>query len=167
VTLDTTTRITGWDEYVLGDFGAGIFRDIEAISDEEVWAVGSVNYSNSKRNGAKWNGSGWDLLEIPVLIYGSWWDNDSAFGPSNLMAALAINKNDIWFSSGGEFFRYNGTKWGDYTFLFKNINDPNFGLVQDVSLLARIIYGLPVIKEQYITMTAPHGSKWLRQQRKN
>ena len=135
VTLDTTTGITEWEEYVLGDFGAGMFRDIEAISDEEVWAVGSVNYSNSKRNGAKWNGSGWNLLEIPVLIYGSW-EKDSAYGSSSLMAALAVNKNDIWFTSGGVFFNYNGTKWGNYTFLFQSLSDPDFGLVRDASLLA-------------------------------
>ena len=137
-TLDTTRRITGWDEYVLGDFGAGIFRDIEAISDEEVWAVGYVtDFSSSTpgRNGAKWNGSGWDLLEIPVLGYdpGS---VDSTYDTVNLMNVLGSNENDIWFTAGGVVFNYNGIKYGKYTFLFQSLDDPDFGLVEEASLIA-------------------------------
>lgn len=135
VTLDTTSQIKDWEEYVLGDFGAGIFRDVEAISDEEVWVVGSVDDGNSNppgRNGATWNGSGWDLLRIPTLLYGT----DSSFGASNLMNVLAVDENNIWFTTGGQFFRYDGVTWGDYTFLFQSLNDPDFGAVQDVSLIS-------------------------------
>ena len=135
VTLDTTSVITGWDEYILGGSIGGLFRDIEAINDDEVWAVGNFNSDSGRRNGARWNGSRWDLLEIPVLIYGSW-ETDSAFGPSNLEAMSAINNNDIWFSSGGEFFHYNGIRWGDYTFLFQSLNDPDFGYVRDVTVIS-------------------------------
>ena len=138
VTIDTTTRITGWEEYVLGDFGAGIFRDIEAISDDEVWAVGYVEDGNSVRpgrNGAKWNGTSWDLLEIPVLIYGST-ESDSNYCSCEVSTIIANKENNIWFSSGGDFFNYNGTKYGNYTFLFQSLNDPDFGPVKDVSLIA-------------------------------
>ena len=134
VTLDTTSQITDWEEYVLGDFGAGIFRDVEAISDEEVWVVGSVDDGSSNpsgRNGAKWNGSGWDLLRIPDLLWGS----DSSFGASSIMEVLSDKKNKIWFTNGGQFFRYNGTTYGEYIFLFQSLNDPDFGFVQDASLL--------------------------------
>ena len=83
VTTDTTDHITAWDDYFLGKTYGGLLWDIEAVNDNDVWAVGYMNYENSTRNGARWNGAEWELLEIPVLLWGTT-ETDSVFGTSNV-----------------------------------------------------------------------------------
>ncbi len=84
-------------------------RDVEAISVNDVWAVGAYNdYATTRAEIIHYNGTAWTNHPIPLITGGSWLD-----------AIHAVSPNEIWAVGGksGSPFRppyvmhYNGSSW--------------------------------------------------------
>jgi hypothetical protein len=93
-----------------------VIRDLDAIAQNDVWAVGSHhNNSQIKQLAMHWNGSSWTFFDIPVPI---------ASGSGFLWAVAAAGSDDVWAAgdalrtapdgfTGTHMLvvRWNGTQW--------------------------------------------------------
>jgi hypothetical protein len=96
-----------WHSYMLGNDG-GIFHDVAILSDNSIWAVGSLFFSDSSAypfyNIAHWNGSSWTFSCAADSIQGS-------PNPQEFYAISATSDSDIWASNWTPF-HWNGATWG-------------------------------------------------------
>lgn len=120
-TMDTTSHNFEWQTFEFGDHSSSYFSDV-AIVGEEIWAVGKIYTDSGDFNAAHWEGNRWNLKKIPVKIF-----NTNSFITGNLKAVYAFGPNNIYTTTGGEVIYYNGTVWGNWTFLFDDLSDTTFG----------------------------------------
>ncbi len=101
-TLDTTSHNVTFQTFTFGDIGAGgsLLYDVAIIDENNIWAVGEIYMNDSLGNpdpkiynATHWNGSGWELKRIPILL------NGTPFYPV-IKSIFAFNENDIWFEAG-------------------------------------------------------------------
>lgn len=101
-TMDTTSHNFTWQTFTFGDAGAGssTLYDVAIIDENNIWAVGEIYMNDSLGNpdskiynAMHWNGSGWELKRIPILL------NGTPFYPV-IKSIFAFNGNDIWFEAG-------------------------------------------------------------------
>ncbi|NOY05303.1 MAG: hypothetical protein GXO82_01505, partial [Chlorobi bacterium] len=110
-TMDTTSHDFTWEITYLGD-GQSYLKDVFAISDTDVWAVGEIYLRdstgglNKKYNAAHWNGREWKLHAIQNPVCGSQY---TLVTP--LVAVFGFSSNDIWFTNGGMLQHYNGKEF--------------------------------------------------------
>ncbi len=125
--LNITSNNFTWQTYTFGDINAGSsgLSDVAIIDENNIWAVGEINVSDSSGNGyttynaVHWDGSKWELKRIPFLYNGQ-----NFYGPIN--SIFAFSKEDIWFGIGN-MIHWNGQKyisiqlpsnaWGPYRIL--------------------------------------------------
>ena len=125
--LNITSNNFTWQTYTFGDPNAGSSElyDVAIIDENNIWAVGEINVSDSSGDGyttynaVHWDGNKWELKRIPFLYNGQ-----NFYGPINLI--FAFSKEDIWFGIGN-MIHWNGQKyisiqlpsnaWGPYRIL--------------------------------------------------
>jgi len=124
---DTTSHNFTWTTYSFGDGNASILKDVCIINENDIWAVGEIHVLDSSgrynpHNAVHWDGQKWELKKIPVKIF-----NTNSFIISTLQSVFAFAPNDVWTTDGGEVIRFNGQSWGEWKFLFDDLNDTTFG----------------------------------------
>ena len=124
-TLVPTSHEFGWQQYYF-EFGSTI-EDIEIVDEKNIWAVGSIWKRDSLQelrfyNGLFWNGEKWEFKEIPSEVS----PENNSFVTVSLQSLFASTPNDIWFTTGGQMIHWDGTHYGCWTFLFKNLEDTSF-----------------------------------------
>jgi hypothetical protein len=107
---DTTSHDFVWEEITFGDDHSHL-RDIYAISDTDVWAVGCITTRDSQNNlinhnAVHWNGREWEIVDIPVRLI----DTPYSF-IDPLLCVFAFSHDDVWFSAGGSVERWNGKRF--------------------------------------------------------
>lgn len=98
---DTTSHNFAWQTWTFGgNAGSCTLKDVAIINENNIWAVGKIDITDSSINGyttynaVHWNGTDWQLKRI--LYDGNIWTISTVF---------AFNENDIWFSA---FVRFDG-----------------------------------------------------------
>ncbi len=137
VTLDTTSHEFS---FVIDTFGVeyqGIYNKLfsaSLISNDLIWVVGKIDKGEKDTNGynitynaIRWNGSKWDLQQVPMRNY-----QRSTFGFHPLQAIYASTENNIYVVSSDQMAHYDGTKWGSWSFLFTGNGDSTFGNLQQL-----------------------------------
>ena len=131
-TLDTTEHAIQWQEFSFGVSSRhSSFFDVAILSPTDIWAVGEVitgvdsNRAPIRYNGAHWNGSDWQLLQIPMLRG----RNTTLTSPLELRGIAAIAEDDIWVTTGSQIAHWNGQEWGERKILFNSLNDSTFGQI--------------------------------------
>ena len=121
---DTTSHNFTWtvDTFGIGGSGSSYLLDVAIINENDIWAVGKIYTDTDKFNALHWNGIEWELVKIPVKIF-----NTSTFVTGRLKAIVALNSHNILVTDGGEVITFNGLSWGNWTFLFTDLNDTTFG----------------------------------------
>jgi hypothetical protein len=104
---DTTSHDFVWEEITFGD-DHSYLKDVYAISDTDVWAVGQITTRDSQNNlidhnAVHWNGREWEIIDIPVYLPGT---THSHTYP--LVCVYAFSHHDVWFSAGGDVVRWDG-----------------------------------------------------------
>jgi hypothetical protein len=108
-TLDTTSHQISWVVDTLGV--EGIIRDVWVFDQNHLWAVGEIEVDTGgqfpeRYNGARWDGTKWNLLKIPTELFGG------SIATASLHTVFAFRENDLWvFSSAGSYSRWNGSFW--------------------------------------------------------
>ncbi|MEP0862141.1 MAG: glucosyl transferase [Ignavibacterium sp.] len=99
-TMDTTSHNFTWQSWEFGTIGSSTLYDVAIIDENNIWAVGEIYMNDSLGNpdskiynAMHWNGSGWELKRIPILL------NGTPFYPV-IKSIFAFNGNDIWFEAG-------------------------------------------------------------------
>jgi hypothetical protein len=100
-TKDTTSDQFDWDVTYFGN-GYSIFHDVCAISSNDVWAVGDVEFPDSLReniwNAAHWDGKKWTLKRIAYNIdYGG--GQILRTDQIATLSVFACGEKDVWFGS--------------------------------------------------------------------
>ena len=111
-TMDTTSHDFTWEITYLGD-GQSYLKDVFAISDTDVWAVGQIYLRdstgglNKKYNAAHWNGREWKLHALPAITY----YGDVTRG-IEITSVFAFSRDDVWmFSYVGAYIHWDGRDW--------------------------------------------------------
>lgn len=104
-TQDTTSHEVQWQ--LPDTLGAqGLIRDVWVFSKTDAWAVGEIYLKDSTGkidnanpyNAAHWNGSTWELKQIPFYtVCGQ--EHRTAYRSSSI---FAFSKNDIWIAMEGD-----------------------------------------------------------------
>ncbi len=104
-TMDTTSHDFTWEITYLGD-GQSYLKDVFAISDTDVWAVGQIYLRdstgglNKKYNVIHYNGREWQLIQT----------NRNPWIPSPSYSVFGFSRDDIWI--GGTIpIHWDGKKW--------------------------------------------------------
>lgn len=100
-TMDTTSHNFTWQTFEFGiQTNVSRLFDVAIINKNNIWAVGEIYMNDSLGNpdskiynASHWNGSGWELKRIPILL------NGTPFYPV-IKSIFAFNENDIWFEAG-------------------------------------------------------------------
>ena len=131
-TLDTTEHDIQWEEFSFGVSSRhSSFFDVAILSPTDIWAVGEVitgvdsNGAPIRYNGAHWNGSDWQLLQIPMLDG----RNTTRTDPTELRGIAVLAADDIWVTTGWQVAHWNGQEWGRWKILFNSLNDSTFGQI--------------------------------------
>jgi hypothetical protein len=122
---DTTSHNFTWQIDTFGVISSYLL-DVAIINENDIWAVGEIQTDptgvSDIYNAIHWNGQVWELIRIPVKIF-----NTNSFIIGRLQAVYGFSPNDVWVTTGGEVIRYNGQTWGEWEFLFDDLNDTTFG----------------------------------------
>jgi hypothetical protein len=107
---DTTSHDFIWEEITLGDDHSHL-KDVFAISDSDVWAVGKITTRDSanglvNHNAVHWDGHQWNIVDILIPLLGT----NRSF-PDPLTCVFAFSPTDVWFSGGGDVEHWNGKKF--------------------------------------------------------
>ncbi len=109
-TMDTTSHEFVWEKIELGNLG-GFFKDVAAISENDVWAVGFLPVQPMStvdaNNAAHWDGQSWTLH--PILFPTFCGSSGETAAPAE--AVFAFSSDDVWFTNGGTFVQWDGTKF--------------------------------------------------------
>ena len=126
---DTTSHNFAFQIDTLGDGNSSLLNDVCIIDENNIWAVGEIyfkdvsgQFNDPPYNAARWDGQKWNLIRIPTRIW-----NTNTFITAPLKTIIAFGPNDIWVTTGGQVIRYNGQDWGQWQFLFSDLNDNTFG----------------------------------------
>jgi hypothetical protein len=105
---DTTSHNVVWQIHTFGDPGPSSWiRDVFAISDTDVWAVGSIQEKwGNPSNAAHWDGRGWTLMSLNVAT-----SNPGEFSYQDLRSVFAFSRDDVWFFSGMSYVHWDGQKF--------------------------------------------------------
>lgn len=118
------------------DSFANFLYGVEAVSADDVWAVGSQQESIEQTLALHWNGSTWTVVPTPNI----------GFFHNNMLEAHAVSANDIWAVGYHQTvigvdqpyqtsaFHYDGTDWS--TVSTPNVNTLNNYLFDIVGLAA-------------------------------
>lgn len=128
-TLTPTSHSFTWQTFVLGGGDDSWLRDVTAINQDNIWAVGWISVRDSSGqvdpnpyNAIHWNGQDSPMIRIPTKIW-----NTTSYITGELKAIFSISSSYIIVSTGGQVIWYNGREWGGDEFLFTDINDTTFG----------------------------------------
>ena len=113
-TLDTTSHNFTWQTFTFGDPSAGsnILNDIVVISENDIWAVGAINITDTSVNGfttysaVHWDGNKWELKKLYYKDKDSY-GNDFTMVLSNIRGVFAFTNTDIWLAAGS-ILKWNG-----------------------------------------------------------
>lgn len=129
---DTTSHDVTWTVHVFGDpdGGSSYFKDVFAISDTDVWAVGVINVKDDQGNwgnpcnAAHWDGKEWKLMSFKLA---SAYPQDSGY--QDLKAVFAFSHNDVWFFSNMSYLHWDGKKFtSKYVWYFYGAIERVWGL---------------------------------------
>jgi len=128
-TMDTTSNIYTWTIDTLGD-ATSLLRDVAIISEDEIWAVGSLFLKDSlgqldpvQYNLAKWNGQEWNYERVLFPICDSSGREIGNGAPFACYSVFAFATNDVWLMDLGGFVHWNGSS-------YLRICIPPFGFVK-------------------------------------
>lgn len=126
---DTTSHNFAFQIDTLGDGNSSVLNDVFIIDENNIWAVGEIYFKDASGqfnappyNVARWDGQKWNLIRVPTRIW-----NTNTFITAPLKTIIAFGSNDIWVTTGGQVIHYNGQNWGQWQFLFSDLNDNTFG----------------------------------------
>ncbi len=109
-TMDTTSHEFSWEMIELGNFG-GFFKDVAAISENDVWAVGFLPVQPMStvdaNNAAHWDGQSWTLHRI---LFPTFCGSSGQTG-APAEAVFAFSSDDVWFTNGGTFVQWDGSRF--------------------------------------------------------
>lgn len=93
-----------WTVDVLGTW-QGELKDVDIINENDIWVVGQISIGDSGEddstfNAAHWDGSDWELIQVPIPFLGGE-GSIIGFGTDPLRTVLAFETDDVWFSPGG------------------------------------------------------------------
>jgi hypothetical protein len=88
----------------------GIIRDVWVFDRNNAWAVGEIYLNDSTGkpdmsnpyNAARWDGSKWQLIKVPVRDFGG------AVGNYALYSVIGFQANNVWFVGDGDLIEWNG-----------------------------------------------------------
>lgn len=126
---DTTSHNFVFQIDTLGDGNSSVLNDVFIIDENNILTVGEIYFKDASGqfnappyNIARWDGQKWNLIRVPTRIW-----NTNTFITAPLKTIIAFGANDIWVTTGGQVIRYNGQDWGQWQFLFSDLNDNTFG----------------------------------------
>lgn len=116
---DTTSHDFSWEFDSTGIYPSHI-RDVFAISENSIWAVGEIlteetNKSDSlgnwipNYNALHWNGKSWEKMRIQSKIC-----NSSSYITRELYTVFGFADDDLWFSDGAAMIHWDGSKYTLY-----------------------------------------------------
>jgi len=125
---DTTSHEFVFEIDTLGNGSSSVLNDVCIIDENNIWAVGEIYVQDSSSqseevyNAVHWDGTRWNLVRVPTLIW-----NTTSIIYAPLQAIIAFSANEICVTTGGQIIWYNGSYWGQWKFLFDDLNDSTFG----------------------------------------
>ena len=105
IQIDTTSHDFTWQVSSFGDLTSTL-RDVIAISENNIWAVGQIYKNDTTFNALHWNGQRW---ETHAILFNTLTGNRS---PSRIEAVFAFSEDDVWmFSVVGSYAHWDGRNW--------------------------------------------------------
>ena len=128
---DSTRHDVVWRVDTLGTRSTNLYG-VAIIDEDDIWVAGSIHYDDTYTfdslgnwiepyNAAHWNGQAWQPVRIRTRLW-----NTNTFLISTLEAIHHV-ENRLWVSTSGQLIEYDGNDWGNWTFLFDDLNDTTFG----------------------------------------
>jgi hypothetical protein len=103
-TMDTTTHNFTWQTWTIGNTGNNVLFDVAIINENNIWAVGEINISDTSVNGyttynaVHWNGNEWELHQIfYYTICGQ-----QSKTPYPISSVFVFSENEIWVAMRGD-----------------------------------------------------------------
>jgi len=96
--LDPTSHEFEYELDTFGNYGSWI-NDVQIVSEDNIWIVGSIETDSIEYNAAHWDGNAWDFMEI--------------INTSDLNSIRFFSENNIW-ALGSYPIHWDGENWTLY-----------------------------------------------------
>lgn len=105
---DSTSHDFVWDEILMAGDGPSWLKDVFALNDTDVWAVGifSIKQPNGdlvRHNAIHWDGRTWTIVDVPASAPGT-----NIHIISELRAVYAFSHDIVWFACGSVMVYWDG-----------------------------------------------------------
>ena len=88
-------------------------KDVFALNDTDVWAVGifstkQPNRDLARHNALHWDGRTWTIVDVPVSLPGT-----NTHIITEVQSVIAFDHNNVWFEGGSSIVFWNGKEFYD------------------------------------------------------
>jgi hypothetical protein len=118
-TMDTTSHDFIWELLTFGNLSPSALNDVAIINENDIWAVGEILIDDSTYNAIHWDGHDWELLQIPVRVFGF-------ITVAPIYGVYVSNKNSLWFTTGASLVHWDGNIFKTVVFMEDYLKSDNY-----------------------------------------